>query len=236
MMRSPAKIQLQPLVRERQWCRDDIPVLELKLSVPHCVAIDGRNRRINRYYESFARSCEQYARRFLLPAAEDDFTAAVSENRPVPLWYFHIAFSTHLLCDTLWSLSIETEESTFTVPYRRRYADTWDLTSGYPLSLSDLFPSEPLHRRRLREHARKELRQRQAQGIALHESWQRRLSSAWNRENFYLTEEGLHWFYPMYALGGEELGFPDFFLPWRSGENPCTALFPLDKGKQTDIS
>ena len=223
-MRSPAEIHLQPLERQRIWCWEEIPVLELQLSIPHCQSEDSRIRRINRYYEGFAQSCEQYARRFLYPAAVDSFSAALAENRCPEHWHFHAAFSTQLLCDKLWSLTLETEESTFSPPYRRRYADTWDLMIGYQLSLSELFPAAPLYRRRLRQHARESLLAQQAQGASLHENWSHRLISAWNKENFYLTHEGLHWFYPMYALGGESLGIPDFFLPWDNGPSIPIAL------------
>lgn len=236
MMKSPVNIHLQPHVRERQWCDNEIPVLEMKLSLPHCAALDRHTRRINRYYESFERSCEHYAAHFLFPAAKEAFTVAAAENHPAPLFRFHVTFVTHLLCDTLWSLTLETEEQTGSTSYRCRYADTWDLTNGYLLSLPELFPSEPLYRRRLRQCAREDLLRRQAEGIALHENWQWRLSSAWNRENFYLTVAGLHWFYPMYALGGAEMGIPSFFLPWNQDENPFTPLMSLDKANSADIS
>ena len=68
-MKSPADIRLQPLLREREWHWEEIPALKLTLSLPHCASEDRRIRRINRYYESFARSAEQYALRFLFPAA-----------------------------------------------------------------------------------------------------------------------------------------------------------------------
>ena len=234
-MRAPAEIQLQPLERQRQWQWEEIPVLELQLSIPHCASDDRRIRRINRYYESFARSCEQYAHRFLFPAAAEAFAAALAENRCPDLWHFHAAFSTELLSETLWSLTIETEEMTGSTPYRCRYADTWELTSGYLLSLAELFPAEPLYRRRLKAHAGEALLARQAQGTALHENWKHRLVSTWNKENFYLSDEGLHWYYPMYALGGEALGIPTFFLPWNSEKNPKAPASLLDSALSADI-
>ena len=234
-MRSPAEILLQPLERQRLWHWEDIPVLELCLSVPHCESEDRRVRRINRYYESFARGCEQYAARFLYPAAAEAFAAALKENHCPAAWRFCAEFSTHLLSDKVWSLTLETAESTNRAPYRCRYADSWDLISGYPLSLSELFPADPLYRRRLKQHAKETLLTRQAQGTQLHESWPRRLSSAWNRENFYLSGEGLHWFYPLYALGGADLGFPEFFLPWDSEKNPSLPPHLLDSAASRDI-
>ena len=231
-MKSPADIRLQPLLREREWHWEEIPVLKLTLSLPHCESEDRRIRRINRYYESFAGSAEQYALRFLFPAARDCFREAVAANVCPSPWCFSVDFSTQLLSKTIWSLTIETAEQTDLGIYRCRYSDNWDLQSAYHLSLADCFPKDPLYRRRLRQAAGETLRQQQLQGVRLHDNW-RRLVSAWNREHFYLTDEGLHWYYPMYAFGGEQMGIPGFFLPWNGEEGPC---LPLDKGCHEDIS
>ena len=230
-MRSPADILLQPLERQRLWYWEDIPVLELRLSLPHCLSQDRRVCRINRYYEHFAKSCEQYADRVLYPTAAESFAAALQEHRCGEPWQFCVEFSTRLLSDKIWSLTVETAESTNRPPYRCRYADTWDLNHGCPLSLSELFPVKSLHRR-LRQHTREVLSARQAQGAVLRENWRQQLGSAWNRENFYLSGEGLHWFYPMYTLGGETLGIPEFFLP---RDNSLLPLSLLDNGLSSDI-
>ena len=237
MTKTPATIQLDPLTRERQWLWEDIPVLELKLTVPHCTVEDSRTRRINRYYEHFLQSCEHYAHQLLFPAASEAFAAAVSENRCPPPWHFYGGFFTHLLCDRIWSLCLETEESTDSAPYRRRISDTWDLQSGYPMVLAEFFPSDPFYRRRLQQQAKEALHQQPPQDAILHESWSRRISSAWKRENFYLSEAGLHWYYPMYALGGPNLEIPTFFLPWEEGKNPrLPAGLSLDKDKAAVLS
>lgn len=219
MTKEPAVIRLQPLVRERTWEREEFPLLRLKLSVPHCVGTDPRLRRINRYYDAFARSCERYARRFLLPAAADAFALAMAEHREAPPWTITVSFTTTLLTARWFSLTLEMEERHESVCERRRYGDTWDLREGYPLALSALFPDEPHLRRRLTRAARETLLCRENEGV-LHERWRRRLLSAWNRERFFLTPEGVHWFYPQYALGGEALGIPTFFLPWSEEGTP----------------
>lgn len=234
-MRSPAEILLQPLQRQRVWHWEEIPVLELQFSVPHCTSEDRRIRRINRYYEGFARSCEQYSERFLYPAAVNAFSAALAENHYPPVWHFHAEYSTQFLSNKVWSLTLETEESAGFTPYRCRYADTWDLTNGYLLSLPELFPAETLYRRRLKQHAKQILLGQQAQGMVLHENWRQRLVSAWNRENFYLSHEGIHWFYPMYTLGSEAMGIPTFFLPWDSEKNPRLPPSLLDSKPAGDI-
>ena len=58
-----------------------------------------------------------------------------------------------------------------------------------------------------------------AQNGPWREDWQLRLRRSFNRENFFLSPEGLLVFWQMYALGGTELGVPSFLLPY--GEEGC---------------
>ena len=51
------------------------------------------------------------------------------------------------------------------------------------------------------------------------ENWQLPLRRNFNRENFFLTPEGLRFFWQMYALAPAELGCPTFLLPY--GEGGC---------------
>ena len=51
------------------------------------------------------------------------------------------------------------------------------------------------------------------------EDWRRRLRRSFNARNFYLTAEGLCYFFPMYALAPAAEGIPTFTVPYRhSGE------------------
>ena len=236
MNRPPIPVHSEPLTRQHQWHHRELPVLTMTLSLPRCQndLPDSRARRINRYYETFAQSCKQYAERFLLSEAADAFDTATAENRPFEPHCFSADFSSTLLSDTIWSVTLETHEETFCLPHHRRFSDTWDLRFGYPLSLAEFFPGEPFFRHRLRLHAKQTLLHRQ--DAILHENWRTRLRSTWNSERFYLSVAGLHWYYPMYALGGAELGFPTFFLPWSEEKNPrLPPGLSLDKSTCPDL-
>lgn len=242
MKTSPLVIHPEPLLKQRQWTQDDIPVLSMTLSLPVCHALvpDTRLRRINRCYMHFARCYENYCETFLLPAAREAFRSAAAVSRPFQPWQAELQFRTTLQSKTVWSLLLEAEESSENGTYRRLRADTWDLRDGYLLTLSDFFPGDPLPLRRIRRIARRELSAAAQQEAALHPDWRFRLRSAAKRENFYLTEDGLRFYYPQFALGGTSLGVPTVLLPWSdAGPVPPAGFSPadtLDKSESEDLS
>ena len=97
-----------------------------------------------------------------------------------------------------------------------RRGDTWDLCSGYPIPLSACFPRRSPIRKTLLSAAAEAIRRRPG---PWRENWQLPLRRNFNRENFFLTPEGLRFFWQMYALAPAELGCPTFLLPY--GEGGC---------------
>lgn len=228
----------QPLIRERQWTQDGFPVLTLRLSLPHSGGTARRLRRIDRCYLRFARCYESYCARFLLPPATAAFHAAVAAHRPFDPWAAEAGYRLTLLTPELLSLTLELREPEADgTRLCRRRGDTWDLRDGYPLALGDFFPRDPLPLRRLRRLAREELPHR---GGTLRPDWRLRLHTA-GGAHFYLTEAGLAFFYPMYALGDAALGIPEFLLPWEDTEGlslpeGISSLRALDKGDAAALS
>lgn len=223
MKKTPAELRLKPLEAERQWTWEDVPVLVMSLSLPGFAPAppDRRVRRMERYYRAFARYYERYCQRFLYPPAAEAFRAAQAQSRPFSPWTARVRCRTTLRSETLWSVALEIEERERPDrALRRRLCDSWDLRSGYPLSLGELFEGAPFFRRALLQRARGELLRRQERGEPLRQDWKRRLRTEFSGERFYLTAEGLYLYYPMYALGPEALGLPSFFLPWDAEKGP----------------
>ena len=52
-----------------------------------------------------------------------------------------------------------------------------------------------------------------------HDKWRQHLRRSFNRENFFLTPEGLSVFWPMYAIAPAAEGIPTFTLPF--GQENC---------------
>ncbi len=240
-MRKPADLHLLPLERQRQWARDGIPVLSMSLILPACQpASDPRLRRIKRCYEHFAHCYESYCEAFLLPGAAEAFRMAAAQSRPFTPWQAEVRYRTTLLTETVWSLLLEAVESGEGGPCRRVRADTWDLRDGYPLSLCDFFPGEPLPLRRIRRIAHREFAALAEQGAPLRPDWNFRLRTAAKRDHFYLCHEGLCFYYPEFSLGSAALGMPTVLLPWSAaGPVPPAGVSPadtLDKGEPEVLS
>ncbi|MGM9662775.1 MAG: RsiV family protein [Oscillospiraceae bacterium] len=244
MKKMPADLRLKPLEIQRRWDWEDIPVLVMTLSLPGCgsPAPDRRVRRMDRYYRAFGRCYERYCQRFLYPPAAEAFQAARAQSRPFTPWTAEVRCRTTLRSETLWSVALETEERDQAGrALRRRCCDSWDLRCGYLLALGELFEGEPFFRRGLIKRAQAELMERQERDGPLREDWKKRLRTELSSEHFYLTEEGLVFYYPMYALGPEALGLPSFFLPWDAEKGPrlpagLSAADTLDKSGLPDLS
>ena len=99
----------------------------------------------------------------------------------------------------------------------RRWGDTWDLRRGYPVSLPSFFPHRRGWKRRLLTLAAQEIQRQETAGYARYlDGWRRRLRQQFNPMRFYLTPEGLAFFYPMYAIAPAAEGIPVFTVPYEA--------------------
>ena len=123
-----------------------------------------------------------------------------------------------------WSLYTQSSEPTESGRrLLRRWGDTWELRSGYPAALRQFFPPRSPWRLLLLDTAAQEICRQEAAGCARYaEGWRRRLRRSLSPLNFYLTEEGLAFFYPMYAIAPAVEGIPVFTVPYdRLYRPPC---------------
>ena len=206
----------QPMTAEREWTADGVPALSASVTVPEPVpAADPIARRIRRYYRLQSRAFLRYCEKVLLPQAASEVRAALAASRPLPVFRAELAYQVTYNEGGLWSLYTQSREigpGWGTVLLRR--GDTWDLSDGYPVPLSAFFPRRSGWRRRLPEAAEAQARSREAAGAArYHEGVRRKLRRRFNPQNFYLTEEGLVFFYPMYAIAPASEGIPTFLIP-----------------------
>ena len=214
------QLHAEAMTAEREWTVEEIPVLSASISLPEPVpAADKVSRRIRRYYQLQCRSFLRYCETYLLPAAAEEYRAALAASLPLPHFRAELTYQVTYNEGGLWSLYTQSREQGpggQTALLRR--GDTWDLASGYPVALSALFPRRSGWRRRLLEAVEAEAAQRTAAGVSqYHEGVRRRLRQYFNPQNFYLTGEGLAVFYPMYAIAPAMEGIPVFTIPYGRG-------------------
>ena len=83
------------------------------------------------------------------------------------------------------------------------------------MPLSAFFQSRSPWKRQLLSLAAAEIERQEKAGVSrYHEGWRKALRRRFNAQNFYLTGEGLIFFYPMYAIAPAAEGIPAFTVPF----------------------
>lgn len=208
-----------PFAAEREWEVEGVPVLSAKARVPRPgPAADRVSRRIERFYRLQCRAFLRYCERCLLPQAAAEYRAALEASRPLPAFRAELDYQVTYDQGGLWSLYTQVREHTGPGPALvTRRGDTWDLAAGYPVPLRDFFPAGTAWKKRLLALAAEEVQRRERAGAArFREDWRNGLRR-FNPQNFYLTEEGLAFFYPMYAIAPAPEGIPVFLMPYGAG-------------------
>ncbi|WP_298028540.1 RsiV family protein [uncultured Dysosmobacter sp.] len=216
---SLAELHTEPFTAEREWTVEGVPVLTAAVSVPRPEPLaDAVSRRIHRYYQAQCRAYLRYCERCLLPQAEAEYRAALAASSPLPFFRAELGYRVTYNEGGFWSLYTQSREPALAgPPLLTRRGDTWDLTAGYPVPLADFFPPRSPWKRRLRELAVAEIQRREQAGAARYrEGWRKSLRRSFNAQNYYLTAEGLVFFFPMYALAPPAEGIPAFTLPYGS--------------------
>lgn len=230
------QLSTEPLTAERTWTVEEIPVLTASVSLPSPgEGAGGAARRIRRYYQLQSRSFLRYCERWLLPAAEAEFRSALAFSAPLPHFRAELEYRVTYNEGGLWSLYTQSREQGGdgrTLLTRR--GDTWDLSSGYPVPLTAFFPRRSGWRKKLLAQAEAEILRREAAGAARwNDNWRRSLRRQFNPENFYLTNDGLSFFYPMYALAPASAGIPVFTVPYSESGPAVPVPGSRDAHKQT---
>ena len=212
-------LHTEAMTAEREWTVDDVPALSAAVSLPEPVpAADRVSRRIRRYYQLQCRSFLRYCEKALLPQAAAEVRAALEASQPLP------RFQAELTYQVTYKLRRAVEPADPVPGIRARLGDGPSPQGGYlgsrpPATLSRWRTSSPggaaggggSSRWRRRRCGTGRRPGSPGTGRALH----RLLRRQFNPENFYLTAEGLAFFYPMYAIAPAAEGVPTFLMRGR---------------------
>lgn len=212
-------MEVQPFSVSREWTVDEIPVLSAAVSVPQPVPDRGKiARRVRRYYQTQCRAYLRYCEAELLPQAEREYRAALANSAPLTLLRAELSYQITYQDDRFLSLYTQSTETGGGQTLRLRRGDTWDLAAGYPVPLSAFFPARSHWRRQLLDAAAEEIQRRERAGMSqYHPHWRKALRRAFNPQSYYLTDDALAFFFPMYAIAPAAEGIPVFRFPYARG-------------------
>lgn len=191
------------------------PILTLSVVRPSFPG-SGKVKKIDRYFNHMA---EQWIQRWQTKVFQDACRSCSDTGEPTDFkpWDAAFRFTLTYWRDPILSLYIDICETGHgDRPFLLRLGETWDCSTGYPRSLRSFFPAK---NRFWRKNLLKSLKEQAIQQINSGESLLDHqcpiiMERAFDPDNFYLTEEGISVFYPLYILGPYAEGIPVFTVPF----------------------
>lgn len=175
----------------------------------------GKQQRMERYFAHLAQLWQARWENQLYQRACRAFTAWPSET-PFAPWQASMDYQITYWKPPLLSIRIDIKEQGAAVPPALQcIGEVWDCDSGYPCSLRSFLPAKPLRwKSRLTAQLQKQAGQRMDSGESLlHADCLSVIKQSFDPNHFYLSEDGLIIFYPLYALGPYGEGIPTFTIP-----------------------
>lgn len=192
------------------------PVLSISLQRP-CFPETGKTARIERYFAHVAQLWINRWKEHLFPAACKAFSEASEGGSVFHPWRAQLNYTLTYWHDPIFSLRFDAIESMGNPrPHRFCMGETWDRSTGYPRSLRSFFPGQALI---WRKKILASLKQQADQQISSGESLlapecKQIMDRAFDPDRFYLTDDGIALFYPLYILGPYAEGIPVFMIPF----------------------
>lgn len=194
-----------PLRKTQSWQSGGVTVLTADIELPQSAPGPRRTRRFDRYYRAFLSAYLCYCECTLLPRAAESCRDAMARSAPWQQLRAEVRFAATFCGGGVLSLTVDCRErGAGILPLTQRRADVWDTRAVLPLPAAFFFPGRGLRRGRILRAAREQLPARWAGGgVRVDPDWRTTLRRAFNPRCFYLTDEGLCFFWPMYALADE---------------------------------
>ena len=224
MNQFPEHINFTLQERQHQWTAGEIPVMNAAMTLP-VFETEQKSRitgRLNRYYRQCARSFLSYCSHYLYPQALAEFNSALQTGAPFSAAEAKLCCTVTCNQDHILSLYTDcTEHAATRSALTLRRSDTWDLTSGAPVSAQECFPKGTHIRKVCLAAAAEHCAGQAAAGTAVYaKDLRHRLRRHLNLRNFYLSDAGFYFFYQPYAIAPAFEGCPTFFLPFSAKTGP----------------
>lgn len=220
-----------PHTEEKTWDAEGIPVLKVSVALPRLDGSDRRTQRINRYSVRFEKVYLAYCRQILLPEAAESCRAAMETSAPWSMARAELNGCVSFLSGALLSLVYDARESVHGLAgFQFRRSMVWDLSSGLPVPISEFFPPHTRCRSILLRFAREQIPRRIENGELWRTDWRMQLRRTLSLQNYYLSEGGLCFFFPLGSLAPHRAGIPSFTIPYDAEKGPFAPTPARDTG------
>lgn len=191
------------------------PVLRYRLVSPEVEGTWRGIEKIQRYYRACAEAWRTRWEREIYCRACLDLAQRREKGLPFKVWRCELETRLALEGEGLLSLWQEgTEHWGFDRPLVLRTGDVWDLAEGVPRTLASFFPGRRSWRREVLKVLEEQAAARLAGGESLlDEDCLSKLRRCFSPQRFWLEEDGVHIFFPLYALAPAGEGIPSFRVP-----------------------
>lgn len=174
----------------------DISVPQIETGVPPRV-----RRRINSFYSFLSEQKLKQAQSRLLKQAKRQWEKARASALPFTPYALKLTYTVCINQDGILSLYYDIEETTLGESVTLRYADTWNLTDGYPLDAPKWSKKEVV------KVFEKQIRDPNGYYGNLPQN----LKKYFNRQQSYRQPEGMAVFYQQCTIAPKSAGIPVFF-------------------------
>lgn len=192
-------------------------MVEVKINYPTIVqGYSGNSAVFNAHYRQKAHRNYRYAASRLYQAAVRQYSLSKSQGFPFHNFEFVETFEPTYCRKPMISLFYDIYEFTGGAHGNTvRKGNTWDMERGVLVPLGSLFEKGYDYKSVIIKYIVSEARRRQMAGLANYfDNLEENVMKYFDPANFYLTEEGLAIFYPLYTIAPYSEGIQVFIIPY----------------------
>jgi hypothetical protein len=192
------------------------PMVQIDLSFPAMTGHGASSVRFNLYNRQKATRSYNYARIKLYPQAVKQYQFSKSQGYPFNTYELVQNYDLTYCKKPILSLFFDLYEFTGGAHGNTvRTGNTWDLRLGTLITLNELFIRDYDYNKIILKTIEAEARRRQIAGKADYfENLSENLVKFYDEKNFFLTEEGIAIFYPLYTIAPYVTGIQVFIIPY----------------------
>ncbi len=193
---------------------EDEAVLSYELYLPQLVGKKPALSRINQCYQKTARVWEQRWKERVFPAADQERQGRRAASRRFEAWHTWVKGEITELKEGILSVRMEAGETRGNgKPCLMRWGELWNLSTGVPCPVGDLFPGQRKWKQQTLAKILEQGRARRAAGDCfLDRDWEEKAGKLLLWQEPCLTERGLEFYLPQCSLTPAAEGTPVFVV------------------------